>query len=78
VGRLHWTDGVPLALQVLGLLAVATAMAVMVWAMAVNRFFSSVILIQTDRGHHLVTSGPYRYVRVQGLYELMGDALRSS
>jgi protein-S-isoprenylcysteine O-methyltransferase Ste14 len=30
---------------------------------AVNRFFSSVIRIQTDRGHHLVTAGPYRYVR---------------
>jgi protein-S-isoprenylcysteine O-methyltransferase Ste14 len=33
------------------------------WAMAVNRFFSSVIRIQTDRGHHLITTGPYRYVR---------------
>jgi len=46
-----------------GLLAVAAALAVVVWAMAVNRFFSPVIRIQTDRGHHLVTSGPYRYVR---------------
>jgi protein-S-isoprenylcysteine O-methyltransferase Ste14 len=63
VGRFHWSDGVPLPLQVLGLLAVAAAMAVMVWAMAVNRFFSSVIRIQADRGHYLVTSGPYRYVR---------------
>jgi protein-S-isoprenylcysteine O-methyltransferase Ste14 len=63
VGRLHWTDGVPLALQVAGLVALATALAVTVWATAVNRFFSSVIRIQTDRGHHLVTSGPYRYVR---------------
>src|SRR5262249_53518813 len=39
------------------------ALAVVVWAMAVNRFFSSVIRIQTDRGHHLITCGPYRYVR---------------
>jgi protein-S-isoprenylcysteine O-methyltransferase Ste14 len=63
VGRLHWSDGVPPAVQGVGLLAVAAALAVVVWAMAVNRFFSSVIRIQTDRGHHLVTSGPYRYVR---------------
>ena len=63
VGRFHWSDGVPLAVQGAGLLAVAAALAVVVWAMAVNRFFSSVIRIQTDRGHHLVTSGPYRYVR---------------
>ncbi len=63
VGRFHWSDSVPLALQVIGLLAMAAALAVVGWAVAVNRFFSSVIRIQTDRGHHLITSGPYRYVR---------------
>ena len=63
VGRFHWSDSVPPAVQVTGLVAMAAALAVVVWAMAVNRFFSSVIRIQTDRGHRLVTSGPYRYVR---------------
>jgi protein-S-isoprenylcysteine O-methyltransferase Ste14 len=63
VGRFHWSDGVPPAVQVAGLLAVAAALAVVVWSMAINRFFSPVIRIQTDRGHRLVTSGPYRYVR---------------
>jgi protein-S-isoprenylcysteine O-methyltransferase Ste14 len=63
VGRFHWSDSVPLLVQVIALLAMATAMAVVIWATAVNRFFSSVIRIQTDRGHHVVTSGPYRYVR---------------
>jgi protein-S-isoprenylcysteine O-methyltransferase Ste14 len=63
VGRCHWSDSVPLIVQVIGLLAMAAAMAVMIWAVAVNRFFSSVIRLQTDRGHHLITSGPYRYVR---------------
>jgi protein-S-isoprenylcysteine O-methyltransferase Ste14 len=46
------------------MMAVATA--VLVWAEAVNRFFSSVIRIQTERGHHVVTTGPYRYVRHPG------------
>ena len=63
VGRLHWSDSVPPTVQGVGLLAVAAALAVVVWAMAVNRFFSPVIRIQTDRGHRLITSGPYRYVR---------------
>jgi protein-S-isoprenylcysteine O-methyltransferase Ste14 len=63
VGRFHWSDTVPPAVQVIGLLATAAAMAVMVWASAVNRFFSSVIRIQTDRGHRVVTGGPYRFVR---------------
>jgi hypothetical protein len=30
--------------------------------MRVNRFFSSVIRIQTDRGQHVVTTGPYAFV----------------
>ncbi len=63
VGRFHWSDTVPLAVQGIGLLALAAALAVVIWAVAVNRFFSSVIRIQTDRGHHLITTGPYRYVR---------------
>ena len=47
-------------------MAMAVGMAVLVWAEAVNRFFSSVIRIQTERGHHVITSGPYRYLRHPG------------
>jgi protein-S-isoprenylcysteine O-methyltransferase Ste14 len=32
----------------------------------VNKFFSAVIRIQEDRGHSVVSSGPYRYVRHPG------------
>jgi protein-S-isoprenylcysteine O-methyltransferase Ste14 len=66
VGRLHLCNTVPLPLQVAGLVAVAAALGVLLWAMAVNRFFSSVIRIQRDRGHHVITTGPYRLVRHPG------------
>lgn len=66
VGRFHWSATVPLAVQVIALVVMAAAMAVLVWAEAVNRFFSSVIRIQTERGHHVITTGPYRYVRHPG------------
>ena len=36
------------------------------WAVAENRFFSSVVRIQTDRGHVVCDSGPYRFVRHPG------------
>ncbi|NJC97862.1 MAG: isoprenylcysteine carboxyl methyltransferase [Anaerolineales bacterium] len=36
------------------------------WALIENRFFSGVVRIQTDRGHHVVTTGPYRLVRHPG------------
>ena len=36
------------------------------WALVENRFFSSVVRIQTDRGHMVCDSGPYRIVRHPG------------
>ena len=36
------------------------------WALMENRFFSGVVRIQTDRGHHVISSGPYRLVRHPG------------
>jgi protein-S-isoprenylcysteine O-methyltransferase Ste14 len=65
-GRLHWSDTVPLWLQVLALIAVAGSYAFCIWAMRVNRFFSSVIRIQSDRGQYVVTTGPYAVIRHPG------------
>ena len=36
------------------------------WAMAVNEHFEPTVRIQTDRGHRVVTAGPYRWVRHPG------------
>jgi protein-S-isoprenylcysteine O-methyltransferase Ste14 len=65
-GRLHWSDGVPPWLQAGGLVAVACGFALFFWAMAVNPFFSSVARIQAERGQHVITAGPYRWVRHPG------------
>ena len=66
VGRYHWSDSVPVAVQVVALLAMAAGVAVVVWAEVVNRFFSPVIRIQTERGHHVITTGPYGFLRHPG------------
>jgi protein-S-isoprenylcysteine O-methyltransferase Ste14 len=34
--------------------------------MAVNPFFSSIARIQAERGHRLITAGPYRTIRHPG------------
>ena len=57
-GRFHWSDSVPPWLQALALIAVAGGYALCFWAMAVNRFFSSVVRIQAERGQYVVTPGP--------------------
>ncbi|MDH5606099.1 MAG: isoprenylcysteine carboxylmethyltransferase family protein [Anaerolineae bacterium] len=33
------------------------------WAVAVNPFASAVVRIQKERGHHVISAGPYRYIR---------------
>jgi len=65
-GRFHWSDDVPGWLQGICLLTVGSGYALALWAMRVNRFFSSVIRIQTDRGQHVVNTGPYAFVRHPG------------
>lgn len=65
-GRFHWSDWVPPWLQLLGLVTLAAAFAICLWAMHENRFFSSVVRIQTDRGQFVVTTGPYALIRHPG------------
>lgn len=65
-GRFHWSDTVPRALQWTALIALAAAFAFCLWAMRVNRFFSSVVRIQSDRGQIVISSGPYAVIRHPG------------
>jgi len=65
-GRFHWSDAVPLALRLAALIVFALGLALTMWAMHVNRFFSSAIRIQADRGQRVVAEGPYRWVRHPG------------
>lgn len=66
LGRYHWSDTVPVAAQYVGLAGYALGLAITFWAMVANRFYSSVVRIQTDRGHEPITVGPYRYIRHPG------------
>ena len=65
-GRFHWSDSVPAWLRAASLIALAAGYGLAFWAMRVNRFFSSVVRIQSDRGQHVITTGPYRRIRHPG------------
>ena len=64
--RFGWSPALPLWLILLGFFLIAFGYAFAVWALVENRFFSSVVRIQTDRGHVVCDSGPYRIVRHPG------------
>jgi protein-S-isoprenylcysteine O-methyltransferase Ste14 len=65
-GHLHLSDEVKPVLEVMALVLFALAWIVFVWAMYVNRFFSSIPRIQSERGHTVISAGPYRFVRHPG------------
>jgi protein-S-isoprenylcysteine O-methyltransferase Ste14 len=65
VGRWHLLP-VPTALRVAGLFGMAAASSLIVMSMRANRFFSAVVRVQRDRGHHVIDSGPYARIRHPG------------
>jgi protein-S-isoprenylcysteine O-methyltransferase Ste14 len=64
--RFGWSPLFPSGLIVLGFLLLSLGYAFAAWALIENRFFSSVMRIQLDRGHVVCDSGPYRIVRHPG------------
>lgn len=65
-GRFHWTTGLPLPVYIVGYIVLVFSYVLALWAMWTNRFFSSMVRIQTDRGHEVVQGGPYGVVRHPG------------
>ncbi len=65
VGRYQWSL-VPWEIQAAGLFGYVVSLTLAFWAMRTNPFYSSVVRVQTERGHHPVATGPYRIVRHPG------------
>ena len=64
-GRFHWAPAPPWAV-IAGYVLMALGCFGTGWAQAVNRHFEPSVRIQTDRDHHVVTTGPYAFVRHPG------------
>ena len=62
-GRYYWSLEFPLTLTVFGILLTITGQLIFLIAQKQNKFFSSTVRIQTDRGHVVCENGMYRMVR---------------
>jgi protein-S-isoprenylcysteine O-methyltransferase Ste14 len=71
IGRLHWACPLSKWAQISAFVVLIAANILQIWAMAANRFFSTALRLQTDRGHHLVSQGPYRFVRHPGYLAML-------
>jgi protein-S-isoprenylcysteine O-methyltransferase Ste14 len=60
--RYHASD-MPLALQVLGFAMLLLSSGFIMWVMRENSFAAPVVKLQTERGHRVVSTGPYAWAR---------------
>lgn len=61
-----WSPAFGLPLKLAALLVLLGGYALGSYALIENRFFSPLVRIQRERGHEVVSSGPYRWVRHPG------------
>jgi len=64
--RYGWSPEVTLPVQLGALVIFLLGYVFSTWALVVNKYFSSVVRIQAERGHTVVTAGPYRFMRHPG------------
>jgi len=62
----EWPPDFSLPVEILALAIILASYGLASYALIENRFFSGMVRIQTDRDQHVVSSGPYRWLRHPG------------
>lgn len=64
--RFEWSAGLPLSVTLAGLTLLLAGYIIGSWALIENAWFSGTVRVQAERGHAVVSSGPYGWVRHPG------------
>jgi protein-S-isoprenylcysteine O-methyltransferase Ste14 len=64
--RFDWSPSFGLPVKIVALALILAGFSLGSYALIENRYFSGMVRIQTDRGHQVVSSGPYRWMRHPG------------
>lgn len=62
----HWSAGFSLPVEIAGLALIVFGYVLASYAFVENAYFSGTVRIQDERGHKVVSSGPYAWVRHPG------------
>jgi protein-S-isoprenylcysteine O-methyltransferase Ste14 len=63
---LDWSPAFSMPVRILALVLILYGYALTSYALVENRFFSGMVRLQTDRSQHVISSGPYRWMRHPG------------
>ena len=69
--RFGWPGTIRLAVQISAFVLMGLTYPLFTWAMVSNKYFSTIVRIQKERGHTVQTGGPYRIVRHPGYASLL-------
>ena len=69
--RFEWSS-MTFWLYLPGILLFVAGMLLLGWSMGVNPFFEKTVRIQVERGHRVIDTGPYRYIRHPGYVGFAG------
>ena len=61
-----WSSAFSLGAKIIAFVGIMLGYEFSSWALIENRFFAGTVRIQTERGHHVISNGPYRIVRHPG------------
>ena len=64
--RFYWSIDLDISIHIISLFCYFLGSMLFTWAMVSNKYFSTMVRLQTDRGHQVATGGPYRFVRHPG------------
>lgn len=65
-GRYRWSPPLQGRICLLGIILMFSGQLLFLISKKANKFFSSIVRIQNDRGHSVCENGPYKYVRHPG------------
>lgn len=63
VVRYGWSEALPIWLEIAAMIAHLPCFLLIIWVMKENTYLSQVVKIDKQRGHQVITTGPYAIVR---------------
>jgi protein-S-isoprenylcysteine O-methyltransferase Ste14 len=73
--RYGWTKEFSIAWHIMGAALLLAGLVFTAWAMIENAYFSTAVRIQSERGHTVCRTGPYRFIRHPGYVGFIVQAI---
>lgn len=64
--RWGWTSDLHVGMHLIGVGLFLAGSVLFVWSMAVNAYFATIVRVGENETHHVIMSGPYRFIRHPG------------